>query len=54
MSVNIDSYVNLNEVNYEVYAKNIENNENLYSVDKYSSRKDIHFKRKMNNYNELE
>ena len=56
MSVNIDAYANFNEVNYEVYGKNIEKNQNIYYVDKYSSKKDIHIKRKIksNINNELE
>ena len=54
--MNIDAYANFNEVNYEVYGKNIEKNQNIYYVDKYSSKKDIHIKRKIksNINNELE
>ena len=41
MSENIDAYANFNEVNYEVYSKNSENNQIIYYIDKYSSKKDI-------------
>jgi len=56
MRINIDAYVNFNEVNYEVYGKNIEKNQNIDYVDKYSSKKDIYIERiiKNNINNELE